>query len=85
MVVFSLLAQQFLMIALLHDLALGQQDDVVRVLDGGKPVGHNQHGTDVLHFFQRILNQQLRFRVDVGGGFVQNHDGGLVDDGTGKA
>ena len=33
MIVFSLLAQQFLMVALLHNPALGKQDDIIRMLD----------------------------------------------------
>ena len=84
MVVFSLLTQKLLMIALLHDLTLGQQNDVVRVLDGGKAVGNDQHGAEVFHLFQRILNEQFRFRVDIGSCLVENHDGRLVDNGTGK-
>ena len=34
---------------------------------------------------QRVLNEYLRLRVDVGGGFVQDHDGGLVQNGPGEA
>ena len=71
--------------ALLHDDAPVQQDDVVTVLDGTQAVGHDEHGADVLHLFQRILDKQLRFRVDIGGGFVQNHHGGFVNNGAGKA
>ena len=60
-------------------------DNVVRVLDGAQAVGYDQHGADVLHLFQRVLNENLRLRIDVGGGLVQNHDGGLVQDGSGEA
>ena len=80
----ALLVQEFLMGALLQDPALGQQDDVVRVLDGGKPVGNDQHGADGAHLFQGILDQQFRLRIDVGGSLVQDHDAGLVEDGPGK-
>ena len=85
LVVSSPLLQQLLVVALLHDLAVGQENDVVRVLDGAETVCNDQHGADVLHLLQRILDQQLRFRVDVGGGLVQDHHRGLVDDGPGKA
>ena len=55
------------------------------MLYGGKSVGNDEHGADVAHLFQRVLNQKLGFCVDIGGGFVQNHHRRLVDDGTGKA
>ena len=85
MVISALLLQQLLVGTLLDDLAVGQQNDVVRMLDGTQPVGNDQHGADVLHLLQRILNQKLGFCVDIGGGLVQDHDAGLVDDGTGEA
>ena len=77
--------QQLLVVALFDDLTVGQQDDVVGMLDGGQTVGNDQHGADVLHLFQRILDQQFGLGVDVGGGLVQDHDGGLVDNSAGKA
>jgi len=77
--------QQLLVAALLQNFAVGQHDDVVRVLDGGKAVGNDQHGANGAHFFQRILNQKLGFGINVGGCFVQNHHAGLVDDRAGKA
>ena len=46
---------------------------------------HDEHGADAAHLFQRILNQKLRLSVDVGGGLVQDHDAGLMQDGAGKA
>ena len=72
------------MVALLNDLAVGQKDDIVRMLNGAQSVGNDQHRTDIFHLLQRILDQQLRFRVDICGGLVQDHHAGLVDDGAGK-
>ena len=63
--------------ALLPDLALVHDDDPVGILDGGKPVGHDQGGAALHELAQRILNEGLRLGVDVGGGFVQNQHGGL--------
>ena len=80
-----LFRQQLLVGALFHDLPVGEHDDPVGVLDGGQPVGHDEHGADGAHFLQGVLNQQLRLGVDVGGGLVQNHHGGLVEDGAHKA
>ena len=68
-VVPAVLGKQLLMGSLLHDHTLGQQNDVVRVLDGGKTVGNHQHGADISQLHQR----------------VQDHHRRLVDDGTGKA
>ncbi len=85
LMVTALLMEQLLMRSLLNDLALRKQDDVVGVLDGGKPVGDHQHSADVLHFFQGVLNEHFRFGIDVGSGFVQDHHAGLMDNGTGKA
>ncbi len=70
------------MVTLFHDLAQRQQDDVVSVLNGGETVSNDQHGANVLHLFQRVLNQNLRLSVDVGGCFVQDHNAWLVDDGA---
>ena len=56
-VIVSLVAQQLLMGALLQNLTMGQDDDVVGVLDGGQTVCHDQHGADGLHPLQRVLNQ----------------------------
>ena len=64
---------------------MGQQNNVVRVLDGAQAMCHDQHGADVLHLLQRVLNEDLCLRIDVGGGLVQNHDGGLMQDGPGEA
>ena len=44
------LGQQLLMGALLPDLALVHDHDSVRMLDGGKPVGHHD-GSAILHEF----------------------------------
>ena len=72
------------MIALLDDLAVCQQDNIIGMLDGGQAVGNDQHGADVLHLFQRVLNEKLSLGVDVGGGLVQDHHRRTVDDGPGE-
>ena len=79
-----MLVQQRLVVALFHDLAVGEDDDVIRMLDGGQTVCHDEHGANVLDLFQAVLDQQLGFGIDVGGGFVQDDHRGLMDDGAGE-
>ena len=81
----ALLAQQLLVVTLLDDLSLGQQNDIVGVLDGTQAMGNDQHCADVLHSFQGVLNEHFRFCIDVGGGLIQNHNAGFVDNGAGEA
>ena len=73
------------MVPLLEDLAVGQHNNVVRVLDGGQPVRDDQHRADGPHLFQRILNQKLGLGVNIRRCFVKNHDAWLVDDRPRKA
>ena len=47
----AMLRQKLLMGALFQNFAVRQHDDVVRVLDGGQAVRHDQHGADGAHFF----------------------------------
>ncbi len=48
-------------------------------------MGHDEHGADVLDLFQAVLDEQLRFGIDVGGGLVHHQDGGIVGQRPGKA
>ena len=68
----TLLGKQLLMGSLLHDLAVGQQNNIIRMLNGTQTVGNDQHGADVLHLLQRVLDQHFRFRIDIGSGLVQD-------------
>ena len=49
MVIFAVECQKLLVIALFHDLALAQQNNVICVLDGGKTVGNDEHSADIFH------------------------------------
>ena len=85
LMVAALLLQKLLVIALLQNFALTEHDNIICVLDGGKSVGYNQHSADIARLFQRILNENLGLRINIGCGFIQNHNRRLMDDGTGKA
>ena len=52
-------SHQLVVVALLFDLAVGEDDDVVGVTDGGETVGDHEHGADVHHLLQRVLNEHL--------------------------
>ena len=55
LIVPAVVGQKLLMGALLQNLAVGEDDDVVRMLDGGQTVRHDEHGADSAHLFQRVL------------------------------
>ena len=72
------------MVSLLRNLSFGEHNDIVRVLNRGETVSHDEHRSDVSHLLQGILNQKLGLRVDVGRGLVEDHDLRLMDDRPGK-
>ena len=71
--------------ALLHNVALLHHQNVVGVLNGAKAVRHHDAGA-VLHItLQGLLYVLLRFGVEGGGGFVQNKNGRIAQNGSGNA
>ena len=67
---------------MLNDLAVREHDDIICVLDRRKTMRDHQHRADVHHLFKRILDQKLRFGVDIRGRFVEDHDLGFMENGT---
>ena len=57
--------------------------DLVGVADRGEPVGHDQHGLVAHQGGQGGLEQALVGGVERGGGLVEQHDGGVLEDGAG--
>ena len=55
-VVSSLLLKKLEVVAHLDNLTVGKHDNVVRVLNGRKPVRYHKHSADVHHFFKRVLD-----------------------------
>ena len=55
LVVVTLLLEQFLMTAMLHNLAIVNDVDLVNILDGGQPVGNGDSGAANLGSIQGIL------------------------------
>ena len=82
--IFAAEGEKFAVRALFNDLSVGENDDLVRMLNGGKSVGNHEHGADIHHFFQGILNEDFRFGVDVRCRFIEDHNGGLMRHGSRK-
>ena len=57
---------------------LFQHHDLVGAADGGEPVRDHDHGAVLHQVGQRLLHQQLGFGIQVRGGFVQDQDGGVL-------
>ena len=63
--------------------AICNDEDLIGIGDGRKPVGN---GNDRLALYQPghcLLNNRLVLRVDVGGRLIENHNGGIFQDSTG--
>ena len=72
LVIMAMFGEELLMGSFFEDFAILQDDDLIRVLDGGKTVGDDKHGADGTDALQGILDEQFGFSVDVGRGFVEN-------------
>ena len=71
------------MVALRHDAALVQHHDAVRLLDRSQPVSDHQGGAILRGPFQRLLHQLFRFSVQGAGGFVQQQQRRILQNGAG--
>ena len=68
------------MCARLQDMAVAHDHDLVRILDGGEPVGHHEAGAALHEPVEGMLDMQLRAGVDVRRGLVEDQDGGLGEE-----
>ena len=76
---------QLLVRAVFHDFALVHDVDFVRVADGAQAVGDGDGGARLHQALQGFLHQAFALRVEGGGGFVQDEDGRVLQDGAGDA
>lgn len=74
---------EFLMRPRFDDASVSDDVDAVGVLDGGESVGNDQGGAILHEFFEGGLNPPFRFGIQGRGGFVQNEDGGISEQGAG--
>ena len=78
----SCLVQERVVSTLLGNLAVGHDQDLLGVVDSTKPVGDDE-GCPALHqLCEGRLNLAFIFRVEVGGGFVQNQERGIFQKGA---
>src|SRR5215217_8246996 len=74
---------QLVVAPFLGDACFVDDNDAVGVLDGGQAVGDDQRGAALGQFHEGLLDGPLRFRVERGGGFVQDEDGWILDEHAG--
>ena len=83
-VVSAALCKQLKVVALLDDLAVGENDYLIRVLDRGQTVCNDKHRTYRLDPLKRVLDKELGLGIDICSSLVKDDDRGLVNDGSGK-
>src|SRR5690606_24015995 len=77
--------EQLEVIALLDELALAHDHDLVDVLDGRQAVRDDDAGASLHQLLEGALDQFLRLGVDVGGGLVEHEqDVGVLHQGSGE-
>ena len=75
----SIACQQIFMIALFNDPAIFHDQNNIRILNGGKPVRHNETGPSLHQLGKSILDLLLRSRIDRRGRLVQNQHSRYVE------
>lgn len=67
----------------LHDATIAHDTDEISRLNGAQPVGDDEHGAPPGGPVERLLHHPLRLCIQSTGGFIQNQDGGVLDQGAG--
>ena len=70
--------------ATLDDPPVVHDEDQIRVLDRGDPVGDNEDRAVVAQLFELGLDLAFGFHIDGGGRVVQNEDGRILQQGAGE-
>lgn len=71
--------------AVLYNLSFVEDVDFVGILDGGEAMSHGDGGTRLHEALQGILHKALGLCVECRCGFVEDEDGGILQDGSGYA
>ena len=77
-VVSTAFSKQLKVVALLDDLTVRENDDLVCVLNCGQTVRNDKHRADGLDLLKRVLDEELGLGVNVSSSLVKNDDGGLM-------
>jgi hypothetical protein len=67
-----------------EDAALVEDVDDVGLDDGAEAVGDDDGGAVGTKFRQRGLKEMLGFHIDSGGGFIEEQDGSVFEEGAGE-
>jgi hypothetical protein len=81
-VIKALSIQQLLMISLFDNLAVVDDDYLVRITDGAQAVSNDEAGAAFHQAQQSLLDAHLGARVHAAGGFIQDQDGRIGQDGA---
>ena len=65
-----------------NNAAVAHHDNAVGLLDGSQAVGDDDAGPAVHQAFQCLLNQPFGFIIQRAGGFVEQQDGCVFQDGA---
>ena len=69
--------------ALLDEFAFGKDEDFIGVADGGEAVGDDEGGAAGHEALEGFVDEALGLAVEGGGGFVEEEDFGIGEDGPG--
>lgn len=75
--------EQLVVGALLDNLPVGHDDDIVRAADGGQPVGYHDHGPVGGDVVERLLDNLLGVGVQSAGRLVEEENARVRDDAAG--
>ena len=68
----------------LHHASPGDNDDSIHMPHGCQPMRDDERGPSPHQNFERFLNEPLALRIERAGGFIQDEDDGILQDGPGN-
>ena len=84
LVVNAAIGKQLLVGTHFADLSLMHDDDLVRALDGREAVRDDERGASFDHAAEGVANPKFGFRIDAGGGLIEDQNPGVVGQRTRK-
>ena len=79
----AIACDEFVVGAAFDDFPLAEDEDGVGVADGGKAVGDDETGAAFHETFECFIDKPLAFGAKGGGGFVEQEDAGIGQNGAG--